>query len=752
MADDTIAKPFPDQPTVVGSGGRALTEPEESAYDDYESQLCAKMVANGQDAYRYWNEIYDQCDEDVAFIYDEQWDEKALAQREAEERPALTLNFLPTHINLVTGGIRKNRFDIKVIRRAGLAEDGIVSLGGQTYSNADIMGGMIRDIQSRSMAFDQYINASQHAAEGGFGWLRVKKVRPEDDPGNVELRVVREQNRYSVMIDPQSTMIDHSDMRWAIVSVCMAKRDFETRYPEEDSKFNSGHPEYNTKDSDLTGFGDWWTNHDKDQVRVIEYWWREPVKRTIVHLMRREEERFERMDVWEDEVEDVLDELETMGWIEDPERDREELDTDRVMVCHMTHKRILEEPVEWEGCHIPIVMVRGRTVDYDGKTHYLGLTHFAKDAQSMTNYWATAATERVALAPKDGWVLSAQQIQGHEKEWESGGPPLGYRTYNQTGMEGEHIPIREEPPPLPSAELSLVGIGRDSIKDTVGLHDANLGRPSNEVSGAAIRNRQAAGMTATYDYPDNLASALTRLGKILVDLIPRVYTGQRVQRIVMEDEESTADVVLNQVIKDRQSGKNVLVAAIGLARYDVTVKPGPSFASQREEMVAMLTELGKNNPQAIQPILHLIVQGMDIPYGGEVTRILKGLVPRHLLSEEDRRKLPPPEPTPGEKIAQMEQQGEMAKAKAVEAKAASDLQIAQTQLQAAQEQVKLRELQVAEQQLQNEREEVLLEKARVELEKAKVEKARTEEEGSEEEVERRARRQAADKADPKSLP
>ena len=755
MADGGV-KPFPDAPEVVAEGGRALTEPEERAYDTDESVLLARMAHNAQDAYRYWHEIYDQTQEDLDFIYGQQWDEAALAERTAEERPALTLNYLPTHINLVTGGIRKNRYDVKVIRRAGLREEGVVSIGGDVYSNSEIMAGIMRDIQQRSAAFEQYVNGSQHAAEGGFGWLRVKKVRPADDPGNVELRIVREQNRFGVLIDPQSTALDHSDARWAIRTVTMARRDFEERYPDEDAGFHTGYPDYDTKDTDMIGFGDWWTTQDRDQVRLVEYWWKEPAKRTLIHLVHPM--IFDRLDVWLDDVEDVLDDLRAMGWEEDPDLEREEIDTHKVMVSHMTHRRVLEGPEDWEGVHIPLVMVRGRTIDYDGKTWYVGLTHFAMDAQQMTNFWATAATERVALAPRDGWVLSAKQIEGHEKEWEAGGKPLGYKTYN-TAIQGEHPPIREEPPPIPGSELSLVALGRDSIKDTVGLHDANLGKPSNEVSGRAIQSRQAAGMTATYDYPDNLASAVARLGVILIDLIPRVYSGQRVARLVMEDEESTADVVLNQVVEDAATGKKHLVAAIGLARYDVTVKPSPSFASQREEMVALLTELGKNNPAAIQPILHLLVQGMDIPYGGQISRILKGLVPRHLLSEADRQRLPPPEPTPEQIIAQANLQAEKVRAQSVQARAQADIQVAQSKAREGDQQLEERRLQVEEQKLQNAREEIMLERAKVELKKAEVglqqaqaAAAQAEHEGSEEEVEKRAKAKAAEKVDPKTLP
>ncbi len=85
----------------------------------------------------------------------------------------------------------------------------------------------------------------------------------------------------------------------------------------------------------------------------------------------------------------------------------------------------------------------------------------------------------------------------------------------------------------------------------MGLHDASLGARSNETSGRAIMMRQREGDVSTFHFQDNLNRAIRHGGRILVDLIPKVYATPRVVRVLGADKSSRLVHVESQVCRWR---------------------------------------------------------------------------------------------------------------------------------------------------------------------------------------------------------
>jgi hypothetical protein len=75
----------------------------------------------------------------------------------------------------------------------------------------------------------------------------------------------------------------------------------------------------------------------------------------------------------------------------------------------------------------------------------------------------------------------------------------------------------------------------DDMKAIIGIYDASLGARSNETSGRAIMARQREGDVSTFHFIDNLSRAIRHGGRILLDLIPKVYSTARMVRILGED-------------------------------------------------------------------------------------------------------------------------------------------------------------------------------------------------------------------------
>jgi len=672
--------------------GRQWSMPSEEASDTLtaEEKIIRQMQVDIRDAWDYWRETYDQGREDVKFLYDSQWTEETLSER-GEGRPSLTLNMLPQFVDRIVGMMRSTKISIDIKQKSGYSPmTSGRSEAEHQLSSSEIMGGIVRDIEARSRAPTLYTRAAQHAIESGWGWLRVTTQKSPDNPFGTEVRIRHVRDRWSVMIDPYAEELDLSDARWGIVMHLMSKEEAIARWPDNYDQSTGATFTGNDNVGGFEGANPWKSFEGEGKVLVAEYFWKEPIVRTSVRLTKDAQE----IVAWKDDIEHILDELTDVedGGFEIT--DEQEVDTWQVKFATVNQSHILDETQVWPGSRIPLVPVLGRQVDMDGQTFYVSLLRYAKDAQRMLNYWASAATERVGKSPGAQWIASDEMIRGREEEWSNQNIlNRNVLTYNQTEVPGEK-PLRADPTTVPTGELMLVQLGQQMVHESVGIYEAGLGKKSNEVSGAAINERREQSELGAFEFPDNMMTSVASIGQICCEIVPYVYDNNQTVRLIAEDgSEKMADI--NQEIVDQDTGKKFTLNSLDLARFECQASVGPTFINQKQQFLSMITELGKTNPQAWSVVLDLLVENMDIPFKGELARRFKQtIVPRQALKPEEQEKIPPPEPTP-------EQQAEMAQAQADGVKAQSDLQIAQ--------------LKVQEEQLKLEQERLKLEAAKIEM-------------------------------------
>ena len=672
---------------------RPHTDPalsEKYMFSEEHALLLETMRANATEGSEFWRECYSKARDDVSFIYDEQWDAGMMKWR--KDRPKLQLNVLPQYVARMTGTARQTKHSIHVIQKAGLTGEE-AALRGERIPTHELMGGIIRDIEARSDALQHYYMAFQHAVEGGFGWLRIRIATAYDDPFSPEIWIEYVKNRWSVLMDPHYQKPDMSDSRWGMIEHRMRAGDFRARWPHV-SQNGSLSAHFSGLQSE---YGNYWYNEEAGGVMVLEYFWREPARRKAMKLRSKIDD--ELLVVWEDEVEYILDELIHKKTGEFEVEREEEFDSYRMMTTRATGGMILEDPEPFPGSSVPIIPVVGRQIDMDGKTYFVSVPRYAADPQRMVNYWASAATERVARSPGTQWLASDDHIADYEDEW-ADDQILQKSVLIYTAIEGMEGPKRYDSSAVPQGELALVQLGMQLVQESIGLHDAWLGKNTNDESGVAIARRQNAGDAASFDYIDNLGNSIQRTGEICCEVAPAVYSEEKVQRLKMRDGNGKI-AKLNVVEEDEETGIRVILNNLSLSRFKVQVTVGPSFITQRQEVVAFLTEIGKNLPESMRFTLDLLVKYMDVAGGEEIVQRLRWLVPRHMLSKEEQELVPPPEPTPAEQVEMMKAQAEQADSQSVAQVAQINLQIAQTKLEEAN--VKLREAIInAEQGLQGE--------------------------------------------------
>ena len=537
--------------------------------------------------------------DDQKFAAGEQWPEMIAKAREAQGRPIQTINRLPAFIDQIVGDARQNKPSIKV--HAG--EDGDEDI-------AAIYDGLIRAIQNESNADFAYDTAVEHTATFGFGAWRIKTDYESEDSFNQVICIERITDPLSVYFDKNSVLPDYSDARHVTVRVKMTKDDYKARWPKKEEA------DYNF--DDFTS--DWVV--DKDQVIVAEHWYKVDEKATLYAV-----EDFEGNT-------QVTLEKPPIGYNVVNQR---ETTITKIKMCMISGAGILEES-DWAGKYLPIVGVNGKEDLVDGKRTLRGLVRFAKDPQRMYNYWRTIDTEQKALAPKAPVLVTAKQIEGYEQHWQES------LTTNMPYLIVNDVPSASMPQRINAGivdkganEAALMCV--DEMKSTTGIFSASLGEQDNEKSGRAILAQQRKGDTANFAYIDNIARAIKWTGKIIIDLIPKIYDAARVVAVMGADGEKKLERI-NQVVMQKGQPK---LLDLSVGKYDLVVTQGASYATKRIEALNSMVEIARVNPAIMQIAGDLIVKAMDWDGASEIAERLKKMLPPQLQQEEgeDGQQLPP---------------------------------------------------------------------------------------------------------------
>ncbi len=294
----------------------------------------------------------------------------------------------------------------------------------------------------------------------------------------------------------------------------------------------------------------------------------------------------------------------------------------------------------WPGKYIPIVRVIGEETVIDGRLDRKGHTRALKDPQRTYNYWTSAAVEFVALQSKTPYIAPVEAISGLEVYWESANRDnLALLPYNGMDDTGRPIapPARQQPPTFAPAYLQGMQVAGQELQAVSGQYESQMGEKSNERTGIAIQERQRKGDNATYHYIDHQAVAIRFTGRILIDLIPKIYDTKRIIRIVEENgdqKQIQLDPGAQQAYQAQQQQQNSEVQAIfnpSVGEYDVISEVGPAFATKREEAFNALTQIATQSPEIMQIAGDLIMKAADFPMAEELAERLKNMVPPQAL-------------------------------------------------------------------------------------------------------------------------
>ncbi len=578
--------------------------------------------------------------DDIRFYAGDQWMNEDRVEREAQNRPVITEDHLAPAVRQITNDMRMNKPAIKVRGVDSVADPKI----------AKIYEGLIRNIEQQSFAAtgNAYVKGGENATICGRGAFRIITEYANENGFDQDIKIIPIRGALSVVWDSDAQSPTRDDARRCWILRWMSKEAFNAAYPDKPTTSWEGPSNANQQ-----WYRDW---NRSDEVLVAELFYKKPKKRTlwrmamdqrIVDVTDKDDE--EQMELVRAQAAEAVEEGMQLP---DPPYEARDIDSFEVYRCVMNGGSMLEPRRRWIGRYIPVINVLGEELFLDESRTMRGLVRVGKDSQRMINYHNSAAVEHVSLSPKQPYLVTQQQIAGLETQWQIA------NRQNATYLTYKHDPNAPGPPsrlPAPQIPAALLTLKQEAVQGlhaTTNVYPSSTGADANEISGVAIHKRDVQGDVANFHYVDNLNHSIAYCGKQLVDLIPKVYDGQRIVRILGEDD--AEEMVEINILGENGQIKNDL----GRGQYDIVALPGPSYSTKRAEAAQFFEKMLQLKPEDAALAMDLWIKNLDLPGADELyERYRKRAVAMGIAEPDEEKGEQQPEPQgpdPEEMIARAE--------------------------------------------------------------------------------------------------
>lgn len=563
-----------------------------------------------------------------------QWDQDILAERDG--RPCLTVNKTQQHNLMIINDAKQNKPGVR-IRPVG---------DEATYEAAQIYQEIVYHVEYISNAENIYDSAVTWAVNAGIGYWQVVTEPISVDSFDQEIKIKRVKDPRSVLLDPDINDVDGSDARWGQIFEDVPKSLFKEEYPSYANIVGTS-----TLDSSFVG-NDGWTT--QNHIRLCKYYRKEQKKDKLVAFTTDDGMQIvKRVSQLQDVEKLIWKEVKRTAATREHYQYRERnVVTDNITVYTIAGDYVVKED-KWLGKYIPIVRLPGTETVIDGILDRKGHTRALINPQQIYNYNTSSDVEFGALQTKVPWLVAADQIGEYGPYWDTANTKnhayLPYEHLDANGDPFPHPPQRPVPPQPSPAYAEGRKVAQNEMMMASGQYQAQFGEAENAKSGVAINARQRQGDRATYHFIDNQAIAIRFTGKIIIDLIPKIYDTKRVMRITATDGSImnvTVDPDAPQAMQKVDSpplqptmDKDQIVQEVifnpNIGMYDVQADSGPSFATKRMEAAAALMQLASSDKMFMERYADFLFETLDFSKAAAMAERAKKFLPPNVLGQND---------------------------------------------------------------------------------------------------------------------
>jgi len=179
--------------------------------------------------------------------------------------------------------------------------------------------------------------------------------------------------------------------------------------------------------------------------------------------------------------------------------------------------------------------------------------------------------------------------------------------------------------------MSLIVDLRHQGEEVIGLNNEVLGLAVNRMSGAAIENRQNAGMVGLQLFIDGSNEIDKDMCELEVENIKQFVNAEQAYQI-LDKPEADAYFIINEIVKDengvqKDENKNIKRKnRIDTGRYDVTFQTAPqsrgSIAERQKYWMELLKPMASMNIQAYLAMMPLMLRDVQSPVADEMISVL----------------------------------------------------------------------------------------------------------------------------------
>jgi len=474
--------------------------------------IINKINAYKDEAESSWNSWRAMAVEAYKMVMGDQWTPEVLADLVSKNAPALVINLLMKHLNVISGMERNARGDLKVLPIDGSDED-----------QAEVLSMVIKWImQDRNSEFI-VSDAFKDSLICGLGWLYTY-ITFDDDPNNGDIGT-RRLSPFNILPDPHMVERDLSDCRYLIHHKKVWIDDVIRLYPEYKNKIEgmiAAYPGTNTYDYSTHAPQD-----RGEMLEITEFWHREVERVTFIQdsANRRDMQR------WTGKKKDLKAFLaENPTFIEIP-RDVQQMKLSVVVEGNLL---VYDGNSPYEGNDYPFTPIFcfyfPAYDDWAWKCQ--GIIMGLKDIQREKNKRRSVLQQMFSMMPHSYWQYEKGAIDDPAQLQEVAG--IGKRLVVNPGKMDA---ILAKPgPPIDPVAITLEQMNDNDVM-TVGPGNPDiLGQMLDRgAPGVAIKLRIQQGTTIMGEIFDSKSFAHTCMGRKIIYLVTNNWNIDKVKRIIGED-------------------------------------------------------------------------------------------------------------------------------------------------------------------------------------------------------------------------
>lgn len=437
---------------------------------------------------------------------------------ESKDRAALTINEIEPKIDLLSGYLRQNRTDFKFFP----LEDGDSRV-------ADILNVVVKNITEQNNYEYEETDVFEDGLIGGRGNIHIYP----DFSKNMQGDIVIEQYAWDeVRYGPHSKK-DISDCEYIVKEKWLSWAKIKQMWPEKaddiekevglykdvgSSYVNYAENQYAKADNEETVFmNPEYVDIAKKEYRVLELWRKDYRKEYVV--INLEDDFFEANSWSQAEI----SRLKTIDGIKAVPRVKT-----RMEVMTTAGNVLLDRRIDKYFDEVfPIIpfYVKKR------KNKVWGKIEPAKDSQQEINKRHSQAVDILNKVAAYGWFYDDQTF-ATKKDAEAFRKNSSSPGFNSKVTSVDRVPVQVQGVRFPSELVNMMTIDSQKVRDIMNVNLEMQGNGSNSQSGIAIVERKRQGLLGNEFVFDNLSLSKRLLGRIIVKLIQKVYTTDRILRIL----------------------------------------------------------------------------------------------------------------------------------------------------------------------------------------------------------------------------